>query len=54
MMGKGTSMLRNTWASLELPFTDGLTHIFSTVKVTQNICDLPSNYQAVLEWARIS
>lgn len=33
---------------------DGLTHIFSTIKTTPNVRDLPGNYQAVLEWARIS
>ncbi|KAG6836514.1 hypothetical protein H0H93_007191 [Arthromyces matolae] len=33
---------------------DGLTHIFATVKVTPNVRDLPPNYRAVLEWARIS
>ncbi|PPQ77762.1 hypothetical protein CVT25_011197 [Psilocybe cyanescens] len=33
---------------------DGLTHIFATIKVTPDIRDLPSNYHAVVEWARIS
>ncbi|KAG6831606.1 hypothetical protein H0H92_009079 [Tricholoma furcatifolium] len=33
---------------------DGLTHIFATVKVTPNVRDLPEDYRAVLEWARIS
>lgn len=33
---------------------DGLTHIFATVKVTPDVRGLPSNYQAVIEWARIS
>ncbi|TFK43508.1 hypothetical protein BDQ12DRAFT_182861 [Crucibulum laeve] len=33
---------------------DGLTHIFGTIKVTPSIRDLPPNYQAVTEWARIS
>ncbi|KAF7324256.1 PX-domain-containing protein [Mycena sanguinolenta] len=33
---------------------DGLTQIFATVKVTPNVRDLPSNYKAVLEWARMS
>ncbi|KAJ7591002.1 hypothetical protein C8J56DRAFT_934434 [Mycena floridula] len=33
---------------------DGLTQIFATVKVTPDIRDLPANYQAVLEWARMS
>ncbi|KAF9485334.1 hypothetical protein BDN70DRAFT_871354 [Pholiota conissans] len=33
---------------------DGLTHVFGTIKVTPNIEGLPANYQAVVEWARIS
>ncbi|KAK7061740.1 PX-domain-containing protein [Favolaschia claudopus] len=33
---------------------DGLTQIFATVKVTPNVRDLPQNYKAVLEWARMS
>ncbi|KAJ7276427.1 hypothetical protein B0H12DRAFT_1085354 [Mycena haematopus] len=32
----------------------GLTQIFATVKVTPNVQDLPQNYKAVLEWARMS
>ncbi|KAJ7904538.1 hypothetical protein B0H14DRAFT_2663361 [Mycena olivaceomarginata] len=33
---------------------DGLTQIFATVKVTSDVRDLPPNYKAVLEWARMS
>ncbi|KAF8238699.1 hypothetical protein L208DRAFT_1240839 [Tricholoma matsutake] len=33
---------------------DGLTRIFATIKVTPDVRDLPDNYQAVIEWARIS
>ncbi|KAF9057556.1 hypothetical protein BJ165DRAFT_1520926 [Panaeolus papilionaceus] len=33
---------------------DGLTHVFGTIKVTENVNDLPPNYHAVTEWARIS
>ncbi|KIJ70540.1 hypothetical protein HYDPIDRAFT_35911 [Hydnomerulius pinastri MD-312] len=33
---------------------DGLTHVFATIKVTSDVRDLPENYQAVIEWARIS
>lgn len=33
---------------------DGLTQVFGTIKVTPHIKDLPVNYQAVTEWARIS
>ncbi|KAF8076412.1 hypothetical protein FPV67DRAFT_1407785 [Lyophyllum atratum] len=33
---------------------DGLTRVFSTIKVTPDVRGLPQNYQAVLEWARIS
>jgi Domain of unknown function in PX-proteins (DUF3818) len=32
----------------------GLTNVFSTIKVTPQIKDLPENYKAVIEWARIS
>jgi len=37
-----------------LIFTDGLTHIFGTIKVTPDIRHLPDNYKAVIEWGRIS
>ncbi|KAH8830925.1 hypothetical protein DL96DRAFT_1594841 [Flagelloscypha sp. PMI_526] len=33
---------------------DGLTQVFATVKVTPNVKDLPENYKAVIEWARMS
>uniref|UniRef100_D8PNW8 PX domain-containing protein n=1 Tax=Schizophyllum commune (strain H4-8 / FGSC 9210) TaxID=578458 RepID=D8PNW8_SCHCM len=33
---------------------DGLTRIFSTIKVTSDVRELPSEYRAVIEWARIS
>ncbi|EIW76124.1 hypothetical protein CONPUDRAFT_146665 [Coniophora puteana RWD-64-598 SS2] len=33
---------------------DGLTRVFATIKVTPDVRDLPPNYLAVLEWARIS
>ncbi|RXW25250.1 hypothetical protein EST38_g604 [Candolleomyces aberdarensis] len=33
---------------------NGLTDVFGTIKVTPNIKDLPENYHAVVEWARIS
>ncbi|KAI6113658.1 hypothetical protein EV401DRAFT_2103590 [Pisolithus croceorrhizus] len=33
---------------------DGLMHVFSIIKVTPNVEQLPKNYQAVIEWARIS
>ncbi|KZT05522.1 uncharacterized protein LAESUDRAFT_726785 [Laetiporus sulphureus 93-53] len=38
----------------ELFAKDGLTNIFATIKVTDDIHKLPANYQAVIEWARIS
>ncbi|KAF9821175.1 hypothetical protein IEO21_00783 [Rhodonia placenta] len=38
----------------ELFAKNGLTHIFATIKETEDIRQLPSNYQAVIEWARIS
>ncbi|EJU06240.1 hypothetical protein DACRYDRAFT_92330 [Dacryopinax primogenitus] len=33
---------------------DGLTQIFSTVKITSDIKNLPADYQAVIAWGRIS
>ncbi|KAI0068870.1 hypothetical protein BV25DRAFT_54101 [Artomyces pyxidatus] len=33
---------------------DGLTHLFGVIKTTENVRDLPPDFQAVLEWARIS
>lgn len=33
---------------------DGLTHVFGIIRTTPNVEDLPSNFQAVLEWGRIS
>ncbi|KAH9951572.1 hypothetical protein B0H21DRAFT_181176 [Amylocystis lapponica] len=38
----------------ELFGKDGLTHIFATIKQTADVRQLPENYQAVIEWARIS
>ncbi|KAI0081790.1 hypothetical protein K474DRAFT_1694834 [Panus rudis PR-1116 ss-1] len=38
----------------ELLGKDGLTHIFATIKTTEDVRQLPENYQAVIEWARIS
>ncbi|THH01660.1 hypothetical protein EW026_g1070 [Hermanssonia centrifuga] len=38
----------------ELLGKDGLTHVFATIKETQDIRSLPDNYKAVIEWARIS
>ncbi|THH28956.1 hypothetical protein EUX98_g5244 [Antrodiella citrinella] len=38
----------------ELLGKDGLTHIFATVKETPEVRNLPENYHAVIEWARIS
>ncbi|KAJ3560244.1 hypothetical protein NP233_g10967 [Leucocoprinus birnbaumii] len=61
IMGKGGSLIltvyqesRNLTPNLAILHSDGLTHVFGTIKVTPNIRDLPPNYQAVTEWARIS
>lgn len=35
-------------------FIDGLSQIFSIIKVTPDINQLPSNYRAVTEWGRIT
>lgn len=34
--------------------SDGLSHVFAIIKTTPHVRQLPENYQAVLEWARIS
>ncbi|TFY57913.1 hypothetical protein EVJ58_g6729 [Rhodofomes roseus] len=48
--------LRDTAKSVkgELFAKDGLTQIFATIKVTEDVRELPDNFQAVIEWARIS
>ncbi|KAJ3857420.1 hypothetical protein EV368DRAFT_30340 [Lentinula lateritia] len=33
---------------------NGLTHVFAIIKKTPNVRDLPPNFRAVLEWARVS
>ncbi|GBE79553.1 hypothetical protein SCP_0207530 [Sparassis crispa] len=38
----------------ELLAKDGLTRIFATIKQTEDVHKLPENYQAVVEWARIT
>ncbi|KAF8138262.1 hypothetical protein EV363DRAFT_1519625 [Boletus edulis] len=38
----------------ELVGRDGLSNVFAIIKVTPYVKQLPDNYQAVLEWARIS
>ena len=58
LLGKGTCIrvtcLLLHGLTLSSSFTDGLTHIFATIKDTPDVRNLPSNYQAVIEWARIS
>jgi hypothetical protein len=53
VMGKGTYG-ETSDPTVFILFSDGLTHVFGTIKVTPNIRDLPPNYRAVTEWARIS
>ncbi|KAG6378533.1 hypothetical protein JVT61DRAFT_12795 [Boletus reticuloceps] len=38
----------------EIVGRDGLSNVFAIIKVTPYVKQLPDNYQAVLEWARIS
>ena len=38
----------------ELVQKDGLTRVFGTIRVTKDLKDLPTEYQKVFEWARIS
>jgi hypothetical protein len=55
LMGKGREFISRHRTPRAKGFTqDGLTKIFSTIKVTPDIRQLPSNYQAVMEWARMS
>jgi hypothetical protein len=55
LMGKGSSTPPPYRRSGAEGFTlDGLTKVFGTIKVTPDIRQLPSNYQAVIEWARMS
>jgi len=53
IMGKGIVYIILTLSDFNM-FADGLTHIFATVKTTNDVRDLPQNYRAVLEWARVS
>lgn len=55
LMGKGRNIPLLHRRSGAKGFTqDGLTKIFATIKVTPDIRQLPSNYQGVIEWARMS
>lgn len=59
IMGKGDQLsisfiLRFMYLRMFRNHSDGLTRIFATIKVTPDVRDLPDNYQAVIEWARIS
>ncbi|KAI9574880.1 hypothetical protein HD554DRAFT_2050706 [Boletus coccyginus] len=38
----------------EIVGRDGLTHMFALIKTTPHVRQLPEDYQAILEWARIS
>jgi hypothetical protein len=54
IMGKGLFIKSFSPLYFKLGFPDGLTQVFATVKTTPNVRDLPANYQAVIEWGRIS
>ncbi|CAK5275609.1 unnamed protein product [Mycena citricolor] len=54
IMGKGVPLLSVIGDPALIMPQDGLTRIFALVKVTPNVRDLPDNYKAVLEWARMS
>jgi hypothetical protein len=53
IMGKGLSTPGVTHHKSH-KFLDGLSHIFSIIKVTPDINQLPPNYRAVTEWGRIT
>ena len=55
IMGKGNRL--HLWICVFMDSiidSDGLTRVFATIKVTPDVHGLPANYQAVIEWARIS
>jgi hypothetical protein len=59
IMGKGdrlsiSSIFRFQYLWIFRDHSDGLTHVFATIKVTPDVRGLPDNYKAVMEWARIS
>ena len=35
-------------------YVDGLTRMFEIIRTTENVSSLPSEFQAVIEWGRIS
>lgn len=53
IMGKGSCKVFRPLYLTSISI-DGLSHVFGTIKVTPDIRGLPANYQAVVEWARIS
>lgn len=53
LLGKGNQKLIVS-ALVANVVTDGLTHVFATIKHTPDIRALPNNYKSVIEWARIS
>jgi hypothetical protein len=54
VMGKGMHDFYSGLPFLSIALLGGLTQLFAIVKTTPSALDLPSNYRAVLEWARIS
>ena len=55
-IGSRVEALRDAVRSVkgEIVGRDGLTNVFAVIKVIPNVRQLPQNYQAVIEWARIS
>jgi hypothetical protein len=54
IVGRGEVPLGGHPLKLTRRRSDGLSHVFAVIKVTPHVRQLPQNYQAVLEWARIS
>jgi len=54
VMGKGTDDRDIVSVYINLPSLDGLLHAFSIIKETPDVRNLPTDFKAVLEWARIS
>ncbi|KAL4075841.1 hypothetical protein J3A83DRAFT_4089482 [Scleroderma citrinum] len=55
-IGARVDALRDAVRSVkgEIVRKNGLTNVFAVIKVTSDVRQLPENYQAVIEWARIS
>jgi hypothetical protein len=54
LLGKGQYNVLHCPGSTPNRTVDGLTRMFAVIKSTDNVHSLPPNFQAVIEWGRIS